>query len=216
DCIEYAADVESAGNEEAAVVPVGKLACGEVCYSAAEDDSVLNGDVEHVGSLPDRRIIAPCASCTWLSLRNRQRYYQQVKGPVKEHRLVIRQGWRVTTPISNRVVARINRMTRVCDIEEAKLETLERCSVLPGNVRRRFSETNQVSLIVGLQIVRDSRDVELAQDLGLGGVLQTDDEQRVHSLKSDQVGPVTHEPGRVEHLAGRQSFESSDDVKTTI
>ena len=187
-----------------------------MCYSAAEDDSVLNGDVEHVGSLPDKRIIAPCASCTWLSLRNRQRYYQQVKGPIKKHRLVIRQRWRITTPISDQIVACINRMTRVCDVEEAELETLEQCSVLPGNVRRRFSESNQVSLIVGLQIVRDSRDVELAQDLWLGGVLQTDDEQRVHSLKSDQVGSVAHESGRVEHFAGRESFESSDYVEAAV
>src|SRR6266566_10082314 len=107
-------------------------------------------------------------------------------------------------------------MTGVCDIEEAELETLEQCSVLPSNVRRRFSETNQVSLIVGLQIVRDSRDAELAQDLGLGRVLQTDDEQRIHSLKSDQVGSVPHEPGRVEHFTRRESFESSDDVKATV
>src|SRR5207244_4875175 len=133
--VDYAADVESASNEEATAIPAGKLARGEVCYSAAKDDSILNGDVEHVGSLPDRRIIAPCASCTRLSLRNRQRYYQQVKGPVKKHRLVIRQGWRVTTPISHQIVACVNRMTRVCDVEEAELQSLEECSVLPGNVR---------------------------------------------------------------------------------
>src|SRR6266705_2356322 len=107
-------------------------------------------------------------------------------------------------------------MTGVCDIEEAELETLEQCSVLPGNVHRRFSETNQVSLIVRLQIVRNSRDVELAQDLGLVRVLQTDYEQRVHSLKGNQVCSVAHEPGRVERFTGRESFESSDDVKAAV
>src|SRR2546430_13135984 len=54
----------------------------------------------------------------------------------------------------------------------------------------------------GLQIVRDSRDVELAQDLWLGGVLQTDDEQRVHSQKSDQVGSVARSE---EHTSELQS-----------
>src|SRR2546425_13105183 len=85
DCVECAADVESASNKETAVVPARKLACGEVCYSAAEDDSVLNGDVEHVGSLPDKRIITPCASCTRLCLRDLHRYHQQVEGFLEKH-----------------------------------------------------------------------------------------------------------------------------------
>src|SRR2546426_4864024 len=107
-------------------------------------------------------------------------------------------------------------MTRVCDVEEAELETLEQGGVLPSNILRRLSETNQVSLIVRLQIVRNSRDVELAQDLGLVRVLQTDDEQRVHPLKSDQVCSVTHEPSRVERLTRRQSFELSDNMETAV
>src|SRR3989441_5546381 len=107
-------------------------------------------------------------------------------------------------------------MTGVCYIEEAELQALEECSVLPGNVRRRFSETNQVGLIEGLQIVRNSRDVELAQDLGLVRVLQTNHEQRVHPLKGDQVCSVTHEPGRVERFTRRQSFELSDNMETAV
>src|SRR2546428_13054820 len=107
-------------------------------------------------------------------------------------------------------------MTGVCYIEEAELQALEECSVLPGNVRRRFSETNQVSLIVGLQIVRNSRDAELAQDLGLGGVLQTDDEQRVQPLKRDKDRPVPHEPARVERFAGREPCKPSDIVRAAV
>src|SRR5439155_15796358 len=123
------ADVESASNEEAAVVPAWKLAWCEVCYSAAEDDSVLNGDIEHVGSLPDRRIIAPCASCARLSLRNRQRDYQQVKGPVEKHRLVIRQGWRVTPPSPARLAVLTIGWIGVLEFNRVQLKTLKSCAV---------------------------------------------------------------------------------------
>src|SRR5712664_3834132 len=107
-------------------------------------------------------------------------------------------------------------MTGVCYIEEAELQTLEQCSVLPSKISRGFAEADQVGLIVGLQIVRNSRNVELPQDLGLVRVLQTDDEQRVHSLKSNQVCSVAHEPGSVERFTRRQSFESSDNVQATV
>src|SRR5437867_3621190 len=107
-------------------------------------------------------------------------------------------------------------MSRVCYVEEAELEPLEECSVFPCDVHRGFSEPDEMVFVIRLEIVRDSSDLELTNDLRTVRVLEVYDEQWVNSLESDKIGSVAEEAGSVECVSRRDSLNRSYVVKIHV
>src|SRR6059036_3280713 len=107
-------------------------------------------------------------------------------------------------------------MSRVCYVEEAELESLEECSVLPCDVHRGFSEPDEMVFVIRLQIVRDSSNLKLTNDLRTVRVLEVYDEQWVDPLESDEIGSVAEEAGSVECFSRRDSLNRSYVVKIHV
>ena len=142
-----------------------------MCYTTTEDYAVLNCNSEHVGSLEDHGSISPLIRWSALYLRDLDRDHEQVEGSVKEDRGVIRQCWTIASTVSGQEVARILWTRGIGYVKETKLQSLKESSVLPCHVDRGFPETNQVILIVGLQIIGDSWNHELAENSRIQWVL---------------------------------------------
>src|SRR6267378_1441772 len=142
-----------------------------MCYTSTQDYAVLNCNTEHVGSLENHCSIGPLIGCGALYLRDLDRDHEQVEGPIEKYRGVIRQCRAIASTVPGQEVARILWTAGVGHVKETKFQSLKESSVLPCHVDRGFSETNQVILIVGLQIIRDSRNNELAENSGSGWVL---------------------------------------------
>ena len=112
-------NVQGAFDEETAVVPAWKLTGRKMCYTTAEDYTVLNCNTEHIGSLEDHGSVGPLIVCgALLYLRDLDRDHEQVEGSVKKDRGVIRQCGTIASTVSGQEVARILWSRGVGHVEE--------------------------------------------------------------------------------------------------
>ncbi len=82
-------------------------------YSPSKDKPILGGDVEHVGTLPDRRIISPRIGRTLLRLRDLDRDDKQIQRLVEEHGSMVGQCRRVAATIPSQEIAGVYGMVGV-------------------------------------------------------------------------------------------------------
>ncbi len=119
-------------------------------------------------------------------------------------------------PVADLKLGDLLRVGHIADVEERYLDAL-----VPGEIaffggNGLLPDSDNVVLVVGMQVVRVASDLEFPENLGLAGIGQVNDEERIHLLEGHQVASAAHESRRIDLLTRCQVLQTAGDVQTLV